>query len=88
MSFLTVFRQKTVTCVFLSLHAAPSTVMSVQNKDVTRDTLVLFWQEPDKPNGVILEYEVKYYEKVSGLMGDCFTVPQNAEPISNSYSRS
>lgn len=44
--------------------------MSVQSKDVTRDTLVLFWQEPDKPNGVILEYEVKYYEKVRGLMGD------------------
>lgn len=42
--------------------------MSVQNKDVTRDTLVLFWQEPDKPNGVILEYEVKYYEKVGGLI--------------------
>lgn len=63
-SFRIVFRQKAVTCVFLSLHAAPSTVMSVQSKDVTRDTLILFWQEPDKPNGVILEYEVKYYEKV------------------------
>ncbi|KAF4086259.1 hypothetical protein AMELA_G00104810 [Ameiurus melas] len=44
-------------------QAAPSTVMSVQRKDVTRDSLILFWQEPDKPNGVILEYEVKYYEK-------------------------
>lgn len=64
------FRQKAVTCVFLSFHAAPSTVMSVQRKDVTRDSLILFWQEPDKPNGVILEYEVKYYEKVRVLMGD------------------
>ncbi|XP_072547563.1 ephrin type-A receptor 4 [Salminus brasiliensis] len=44
-------------------QAAPSTVMSVQRKDITRDTLALFWQEPEKPNGVILEYEVKYYEK-------------------------
>ncbi|XP_035390082.1 ephrin type-A receptor 4 [Electrophorus electricus] len=44
-------------------QAAPSTVMSVQSKDVTRDTLTLFWHEPEKPNGVILEYEVKYYEK-------------------------
>ncbi|XP_066517625.1 ephrin type-A receptor 4 isoform X2 [Hoplias malabaricus] len=44
-------------------QAAPSTVMSVECKDVTRDTLTLFWQEPEKPNGVILEYEVKYYEK-------------------------
>ncbi|KAK3560743.1 hypothetical protein QTP86_016553 [Hemibagrus guttatus] len=50
-------------CVNSREKQAPSTVMSVQNKDVTRDTLVLFWQEPDKPNGVILEYEVKYYEK-------------------------
>ncbi|XP_076832908.1 LOW QUALITY PROTEIN: ephrin type-A receptor 4 [Brachyhypopomus gauderio] len=44
-------------------QAAPSTVTSVQSKDVTRDTLTLFWHEPEKPNGVILEYEVKYYEK-------------------------
>uniref|UniRef100_A0A8B9K143 receptor protein-tyrosine kinase n=1 Tax=Astyanax mexicanus TaxID=7994 RepID=A0A8B9K143_ASTMX len=44
-------------------QAAPSTVVSVESKDVTRDTLALFWQEPEKPNGVILEYEVKYYEK-------------------------
>lgn len=25
----------------------------------------LAWQQPERPNGVILEYEVKYYEKVS-----------------------
>lgn len=50
--------------------------MSVQSKDVTRDTLTLFWQEPEKPNGVILEYEVKYYEKVRGLMGDVDTASQ------------
>lgn len=48
-----------------SLSAAPSTVMSVESKDITRHTLTLFWQEPEKPNGVILEYEVKYYEKVN-----------------------
>ncbi|KTF86824.1 hypothetical protein cypCar_00044687 [Cyprinus carpio] len=45
------------------LSSAPSPVMMVQSKDITRHTLSLFWDEPEKPNGVILEYEVKYYEK-------------------------
>lgn len=39
--------------------------MTVESKDITRHTLSLFWDEPEKPNGVILEYEVKYYEKVN-----------------------
>ncbi|XP_061549601.1 ephrin type-A receptor 4-like isoform X2 [Phycodurus eques] len=42
---------------------APSPVSSVQATDVTRHTLSLSWQQPDQPNGVILEYEVKFYEK-------------------------
>lgn len=42
--------------------------MMVQSKDITRHTLSLFWDEPEKPNGVILEYEVKYYEKVNALV--------------------
>uniref|UniRef100_A0A8C5X7N8 receptor protein-tyrosine kinase n=1 Tax=Malurus cyaneus samueli TaxID=2593467 RepID=A0A8C5X7N8_9PASS len=25
--------------------------------------VTLLWQEPDQPNGIILEYEIKYYEK-------------------------
>ncbi|KAG5269562.1 hypothetical protein AALO_G00203420 [Alosa alosa] len=44
-------------------QAAPSAVTSLQVKDATRHALSLLWEEPDKPNGVILEYEVKYYEK-------------------------
>uniref|UniRef100_A0A4W5K6C0 receptor protein-tyrosine kinase n=1 Tax=Hucho hucho TaxID=62062 RepID=A0A4W5K6C0_9TELE len=46
---------------FLSL--APSPVNSIQAKDITRHTISLAWQQPEKANGVILEYEVKYYEK-------------------------
>lgn len=38
---------------------------SIQAKDITRHTISLAWQPPDRANGVILEYEVKYYEKVS-----------------------
>uniref|UniRef100_A0A8C9TU84 receptor protein-tyrosine kinase n=1 Tax=Scleropages formosus TaxID=113540 RepID=A0A8C9TU84_SCLFO len=44
-------------------QAAPSPVTSIQAKDITRHTVSLSWQEPERPNGVILEYEVKYYEK-------------------------
>ncbi|TKS79993.1 Ephrin type-A receptor 4-A [Collichthys lucidus] len=38
-------------------------VSSIQATDVTRHSLSLAWQQPDRPNGVILEYEVKFYEK-------------------------
>lgn len=49
----------------MSLLSAPSPVSSIQATDVTRHSLSLSWQQPDRPNGVILEYEVKFYEKVS-----------------------
>uniref|UniRef100_A0A3P8XKA3 receptor protein-tyrosine kinase n=1 Tax=Esox lucius TaxID=8010 RepID=A0A3P8XKA3_ESOLU len=52
--------------VFVTLttnQAAPSSVTSIQASDVTRHGVSLAWQQPDRPNGVILEYEVKYYEK-------------------------
>lgn len=29
-----------------------------------QNSVTLLWQEPDQPNGIILEYEIKYYEKV------------------------
>lgn len=51
-------------CIFLFL-SAPSPVSSILVTDVTRHSLSLSWQQPDRPNGVILEYEVKFYEKVS-----------------------
>ncbi|KAG7251937.1 hypothetical protein CRUP_019661, partial [Coryphaenoides rupestris] len=41
----------------------PSHVTSVHATDVTRHGLALSWKQPDRPNGVILEYEVKFYEK-------------------------
>lgn len=48
----------------LIVSPAPSPVTSIQAKDITRHTISLAWQPPEKANGVILEYEVKYYEKV------------------------
>lgn len=41
---------------------------SIQAKDITRHTISLAWLPPERANGVILEYEVKYYEKVSGAI--------------------
>ncbi|KAJ7424103.1 Ephrin type-A receptor 4 [Willisornis vidua] len=42
---------------------APSPIALIQAKEITRHSVALAWLEPDRPNGVILEYEVKYYEK-------------------------
>lgn len=49
---------------FFFLLAAPSPIALIQAKEITRHSVALAWLEPDRPNGVILEYEVKYYEKV------------------------
>jgi hypothetical protein len=35
----------------------------------TADTLSLSWLPPETPNGVILDYEIKYYERVSHRIG-------------------
>lgn len=51
---------------------APSPVTTIQAKDITRHAVSLAWQQPERPNGVILEYEVKYYEKVRRFMGKRF----------------
>lgn len=63
-------------CLSLIISLAPSPVTSIQAKDITRHTISLAWQPPDRANGVILEYEVKYYEKVRDPMGDVVLSPK------------
>uniref|UniRef100_A0A3B4ZIF9 receptor protein-tyrosine kinase n=1 Tax=Stegastes partitus TaxID=144197 RepID=A0A3B4ZIF9_9TELE len=46
--------------VSVTTNQAVSSILAI---DVTRHSLSLSWQQPDRPNGVILEYEVKFYEK-------------------------
>ncbi|XP_041041677.1 ephrin type-A receptor 5-like isoform X4 [Carcharodon carcharias] len=41
----------------------PSPISIVKKKKVTKNSISLFWQEPNRPNGIILEYEIKYFEK-------------------------
>lgn len=45
--------------------AAPSAVPTVHLMRSTSDALSLSWLPPEKPNGVILDYEIKYHERVS-----------------------
>ncbi|XP_029560036.1 ephrin type-B receptor 3 isoform X1 [Salmo trutta] len=44
-------------------QAAPSAIPTVHLMKSTSDTLSLSWLPPEKPNGVILDYEIKYYER-------------------------
>ncbi|XP_057401907.1 ephrin type-A receptor 3 isoform X3 [Balaenoptera acutorostrata] len=41
----------------------PSPVMTIKKDRTSRNSISLSWQEPEHPNGIILDYEVKYYEK-------------------------
>lgn len=44
-------------------QAAPSPVVTIKKDRTSRNSISLSWQEPEHPNGIILDYEVKYYEK-------------------------
>uniref|UniRef100_A0A8C1H5S6 receptor protein-tyrosine kinase n=1 Tax=Cyprinus carpio carpio TaxID=630221 RepID=A0A8C1H5S6_CYPCA len=37
------------------------------------------WQEPDRPNGIILEYEIKYFEKVNTDQETSYTIIKSKE---------
>ncbi|KAB0355307.1 hypothetical protein FD755_021815 [Muntiacus reevesi] len=49
--------------IFHCLHYTPSPVMTIKKDRTSRNSISLSWQEPEHPNGIILDYEVKYYEK-------------------------
>ncbi|MEE6460390.1 hypothetical protein FKM82_000942, partial [Ascaphus truei] len=42
---------------------APSPISVVKKGKIAKNSISLSWQEPDRPNGIILEYEIKYFEK-------------------------
>ncbi|XP_063069142.1 ephrin type-A receptor 3 isoform X2 [Engraulis encrasicolus] len=44
-------------------QAAPSPVTVIRKDKTSRNSISLSWLEPERPNGIILDYEVKYYEK-------------------------
>lgn len=49
-------------CIFIC--TAPSMVSIMHQVGRTVDSITLSWSQPDQPNGVILDYELQYYEKV------------------------
>uniref|UniRef100_A0A3B5L7C3 receptor protein-tyrosine kinase n=1 Tax=Xiphophorus couchianus TaxID=32473 RepID=A0A3B5L7C3_9TELE len=47
-----------------SMACTPPSPVSVVRKGHTgKSSIALSWAEPDRPNGIILEYEIKYFEK-------------------------
>ncbi|XP_060764840.1 ephrin type-A receptor 5 isoform X2 [Neoarius graeffei] len=44
-------------------QAAPSPVTVVKRGKMAKNSIAVSWQAPDRPNGIILEYEIKYFEK-------------------------
>ncbi|TRY59194.1 hypothetical protein DNTS_012270 [Danionella cerebrum] len=49
-----------------STHIAPSAVPTVHLMGASANTMSLSWLPPEKPNGIILDYEIKYHEKDQG----------------------
>ncbi|KAJ3600150.1 hypothetical protein NHX12_034100 [Muraenolepis orangiensis] len=47
-------------------QAAPSAVPTVHLMAATANSMSLSWLPPEKPNGIILDYEIKYHEKDQG----------------------
>ncbi|XP_031430202.1 ephrin type-B receptor 3 isoform X1 [Clupea harengus] len=47
-------------------QAAPSAVPTVHLMAASSTTMSLSWLPPEKPNGIILDYEIKYHEKDQG----------------------
>lgn len=56
----------------LPLSTAPSTVPIMHQVSATMRSITLSWPQPEQPNGIILDYEIRYYEKVSQLRPHSF----------------
>ncbi|XP_063772723.1 ephrin type-B receptor 3 isoform X2 [Pseudophryne corroboree] len=54
-------------------QAAPSSVPIVQSHGSSASSLHLSWAPPERPNGIILDYEIKYYAKAHNGAGNTVT---------------
>ncbi|KAM5163840.1 ephrin type-B receptor 3 [Mantella aurantiaca] len=54
-------------------QAAPSAVPIVQSHGSSAGSLTLSWAPPESPNGIILDYEIKYYAKGHSGAGNTVT---------------
>ncbi|XP_023796000.1 ephrin type-B receptor 2 isoform X2 [Cyanistes caeruleus] len=65
-------------------QAAPSAVSIMHQVSRTVDSITLSWSQPDQPNGVILDYELQYYEKdLSELNSTTVKSPTNTAAVQN-----
>ncbi|XP_078507347.1 ephrin type-B receptor 5-like [Lissotriton helveticus] len=47
-------------------QSAPSAVPMIHKVSHTSNSITLSWPQPDEPNGVILDYELRYFDKAEG----------------------
>lgn len=52
------------TNVLCFVPPAPSIVPIMHQISSTMNSFTLSWPQPEQPNGIILDYELRYYEKV------------------------
>ncbi|XP_074970313.1 ephrin type-B receptor 2 isoform X1 [Phalacrocorax aristotelis] len=65
-------------------QAAPSAVSIMHQVSRTVNSITLSWSQPDQPNGVILDYELQYYEKdLSELNSTTVKSPTNTVAVQN-----
>ncbi|XP_076879988.1 ephrin type-B receptor 3b isoform X2 [Brachyhypopomus gauderio] len=63
-------------------QAAPSAIPTVLLVTASASTMSLSWLPPEKPNGIILDYEIKYHEKDQGeAIAHTMTAQQNKARI-------
>ncbi|XP_065513522.1 ephrin type-A receptor 3 isoform X4 [Caloenas nicobarica] len=62
-SDLSAFSRQFAAVSITTNQAAPSPITVIRKDRTSRNSVSLSWQEPEHPNGIILDYEVKYYEK-------------------------
>uniref|UniRef100_A0A4W5RVK8 receptor protein-tyrosine kinase n=1 Tax=Hucho hucho TaxID=62062 RepID=A0A4W5RVK8_9TELE len=48
---------------FISVNITTNQVIAIRQENASQNSVTLQWHEPDQPNGVILEYDIKYFEK-------------------------
>lgn len=51
-------------CVRLCSLTAPSVVPIMHQVSSTSRSFSLSWPPPEQPNGIILDYEIRFYDKV------------------------
>ncbi|XP_045555976.1 ephrin type-B receptor 5 isoform X4 [Salmo salar] len=64
-SALSPFPPQFISINFTTSQSVPSPVPSLHQLSRAPDSITLSWPQPDRPNGDILEYQLRYYDKGS-----------------------